>query len=63
MREKKREREIVGRRREREIDQSMPPIAYEREKLKRYQRPIIPRATTEGALQIESASASRDRKG
>ena len=31
MREKKREREIVCRRREREVDQSMPPIANDRE--------------------------------
>ena len=61
MREKKRQREIVRRRREREVDQSMPPIANDREteraeesreKLMRDQRTIIPRATTEGALQV-----------
>ena len=64
MREKKREREIVRRRREREVDQIMPPIANDREteraeesreKLMCDQRTIIPRATTEGALLVERA--------
>ena len=64
MREKKRQREIVRKRREREVDQSMPPIANHREteraeesreKFMRDQRTIIPRAATEGALLIERA--------
>ena len=68
MREKKREREIVRRRREQEVDQSMPPIANDREterdeesreKLMRDQRTIIPRATTDGALLVDTADGRR----
>lgn len=57
----KKQREIVCRRRELEVDQSVPPIANDREteraeesreKLMRDQRTIIQRATTEGALKV-----------